>query len=142
MPGTTQAPSASPAPAADRASITPPQEVPSEPARVTSEPGATAVPAALPRTGIHVRLEAVQTCWASVFGDGKPLFSRELNPGEDRSFDAAVRISIVLGNAGGIRLTINDKPARPLGKPGQVVKVILTERNIPDFLEPPAGRHQ
>jgi cytoskeletal protein RodZ len=120
--------------------VSQPAPVPVESTAVPSEPDVRTVPAALARSGIHIRFEVLQTCWASVASDGKSVLSRELNPGDDRTFDAAERITIVLGNAGGIRLSINDKPAKPLGKPGQVVRVVLTERSIPDFLESPAGQ--
>jgi hypothetical protein len=62
-----------------------------------------------------------------------------LQPGEVQSFDAAEKFQIVLGNAGGVRLKINGKPAKPLGKPGEVLKVLINEQNLQDILDKTAG---
>jgi hypothetical protein len=73
----------------------------------------------------------------SVNSDGTRVLVRLLEPGAHQTFDADDRFYIVLGNAGGVRLRINGKPARPLGKPGEVVRVLITTQNISDFLENP-----
>ena len=77
----------------------------------------------------------MQKCWVSVKGDGNTVLSRLLEPGEDKSFDANERFYIILGNAGGVRLKINGKQSKPLGKPGEVVRVLINEQNIADLVE-------
>ncbi len=89
-----------------------------------------------PASGLHIRLSANQKCWASVTADNRKVVSRQLEPGEEQEVAASQAVVIVLGNAGGVQATINGKPARPFGKPGEVVKVILTEQNLTDFLQP------
>jgi cytoskeleton protein RodZ len=125
-----------------------PARTPSAPGTATSQPEqqpkmasvASPAPGAQPAsdaaTRILIRFEALQKCWASISADSHKIISRQLEPGDEREVAAAQSVLIVLGNAGGVRLTINGKPAKPLGKPGDVVKVTITEQNLSDFLEP------
>ncbi|HSW38595.1 MAG TPA: DUF4115 domain-containing protein, partial [Acidobacteriota bacterium] len=55
-------------------------------------------------------------------------------PGQTRSFNAKERMDIIIGNAGGINMNINGKPAKPLGNPGQVLRLTITEKTLPDIL--------
>ncbi len=87
---------------------------------------------------LRIRFEVLQTCWTSVTADNRKVLAQQLNPGDTRDFSADESILVVLGNAGGVRLTINGKPAKALGKPGDVVKVLITEQNLADLLQPSA----
>ena len=122
----------------------------SEPAAPPSESAAAAqAPAGAPTWGLQpapesnqalrIEFEVVDKCWVSVNSDGTRVLVRLLEPGARPTFGASDRIYIVLGNAGGVRLRINGKPARPLGMPGEVVKVLITTQNLADFLETPPG---
>ncbi len=88
-----------------------------------------------------LRLEIIATdkCWISLDRDGKSVLRKLLQPGEVQSFDASEKFQIVLGNAGGVRLKLNGKPAKLLGKPGEVLKVLIDEKNLQDFLDQTAG---
>jgi len=88
---------------------------------------------------IHLQFQVVQPCWISVFSDGDQIPSKILQPGDDPSYDAEKHFEIVLGNAGGVNLRINGKPAKPLGKPGEVLKLLINAQNIPDLLEKTVG---
>ncbi len=88
---------------------------------------------------IQIRLHAVQECWTSVYSDGNRIFIKMLRPGDDQSFDAAERIVVVLGNAAGVRLTINGQATKPLGKLGEVVRVSIDQKTIPDLVEKNTG---
>ena len=50
-----------------------------------------------------------------------------------RKFSAENSIKISIGNAGGLTIKINDMPAKPLGKAGEVRSVTITSANIKDF---------
>jgi cytoskeleton protein RodZ len=93
----------------------------------------------VPAKAITIQFHTTQKCWASVTSDGKRVFSRVLEPAEDPSFSADQHIAIVLGNAGGVRLTINGIPAKALGKPGEVVKVLIDGQSIPNLTEKATG---
>jgi cytoskeleton protein RodZ len=81
----------------------------------------------------------VQRCWMSLTSDGNRVVSRTLQAGESPIFDAKEQFVMVLGNAGGVRLKINGKPAKPLGAPGAVVKLLIDMQTIPDLLQKLAG---
>ncbi len=103
-----------------------PNEADSQVARV--EPGT-----------IRIEFEVLQECWVSVNRDGDRVLVKILEPGDDQTFSASEKFFLVLGNAGGVRLKINGKPAKPLGKPGEVVKVLINEQNIKDLIENSSG---
>jgi hypothetical protein len=61
--------------------------------------------------------------------DGKSVLDERLYRGDHRTFEAkeAFRFRLV-GNAGGLALTLNDIPLPPLGKRGQVVRDRVFDR--------------
>jgi cytoskeleton protein RodZ len=137
QPPATRIPLSQPPPkAADPAAGAPVQKATETPAQST-EPAATApkptIPEQQPGT-IRLQFTGVQDCWMSLTSDGNRVFSRVLQPGESPVFDAKERFEMVLGNAGGVTLTINGKPAKPLGAPGSVLKLIIDAQSIPDLL--------
>jgi cytoskeleton protein RodZ len=93
-----------------------------------------------PVTGaIQLRLDAVESCWISVTGDGKRMLYKLLQPGEGQSFAADTSFDIILGNAGGVKLKINGKPVRSLGPSGSVIRFTINPQNISDLLEKLTG---
>jgi cytoskeletal protein RodZ len=109
------------------------------PGDMTTSAATEPQPAPEGNAALRIEFEVLDKCWVSVNSDGTRVLVRLLEPGARQAFDANERFYIVLGNAGGVRLRINGKPARPLGKPGEVVKVLITTQNLPDFLENPSG---
>jgi cytoskeletal protein RodZ len=117
----------------------PPQSTPASAQEPTAAPPSET---ASPSDGSHalrIEFDVLDKCWVSVNSDGTRVLVRLLEPGAHQTFDASERFYIVLGNAGGVRLRINGRPARPLGKLGEVVRVLITTQNISDFLENPPG---
>jgi cytoskeleton protein RodZ len=119
-----------------------------EPAKASPPPAAVqevSVPAPSPSEpavdakAIRLEVSAREKCWISIHRDGNPVFQKTMQPGEIQSFRAAEKFLIIVGNAGGIQLKINGKPARPLGKPGEVIKIQIDEKNLQDFLDQTAG---
>lgn len=84
---------------------------------------------------IRLEFKVVEQCWVSVSSDGNSVLVKLLEPGDDQSFSALERFYVILGNAGGVRARINGRPAKPFGKPGEVVRVLINEQNIEDLLE-------
>lgn len=93
----------------------------------------------LPPGTIRLEFEVLQECWMSLDRDGNRILEKKLEPGDTRSFSATEKFYMVLGNAGGVRLKINGKPARPLGKSGAVVRVLINEQTIKDLVEKATG---
>jgi len=79
-------------------------------------------------------VEVVDDCWVSLDSDGNRVLVRLLRPGEDHTYAADQGFFLVLGNAAGVHLKVNGMPLKPLGKPGSVVKLAITEQNLQELL--------
>jgi cytoskeletal protein RodZ len=120
----------------------PPAERPAT--AVASAPGA-AVPTAQPtaaapagdtaRTAaIAVQLEASDICWTEVSVDGKVAMKDTLVAGQRLTFSADREVIVTAGNAGALSWTLNGKPAKPIGKAGEVQTVRVTLDNLSTLL--------
>jgi cytoskeleton protein RodZ len=58
--------------------------------------------------------------WIQVVRDGEVILERTLQPGTERAFRDRRRLDLVVGDAGAVRVTLNDKRIGPLGQDGQV----------------------
>jgi transcriptional regulator with XRE-family HTH domain len=85
---------------------------------------------------LSVEIVATGSCLVNAVVDGEPTAERFLVAGERRTFDAAQSLQFMIGDAGAVAWTVNGEPGRPLGAPGQPVRVDLTTANIKDYLAP------
>jgi len=88
---------------------------------------------------LRLEIVAKEQCWISVDVDGQPASRSLMEPGEERKFNAAERLYILLGNAGGVQLKLNGKPTKPLGDPGEVIKMNVDLENLQQFLKISTG---
>ncbi len=88
---------------------------------------------------IRIEVTVLDRCWLSVNSDGNRALVRILEPGDSQILDAEERLFLVVGNAGGIRLKINGKPAKSLGKPGEVARILINEQTMKDLFEKPSN---
>jgi cytoskeleton protein RodZ len=88
---------------------------------------------------LRIEFEVTEKSWISVVSDNGPVISKIFEPGEAQTFNASQQFKIVIGNAGGVQLRINGQPAKPLGKPGEVVKKLINYHNLPDLISSTAG---
>ena len=112
------------------------QTVPGGPATAVAEPLGSDTPV---DTKLRMEIVAKDSCWISVDVDGHPTSRRLMEPGEKRVFNARERLFILIGNAGGVQLKINGKPTKPLGDPGEVIKMNIDPENLQQFLDKSAG---
>jgi cytoskeletal protein RodZ len=84
---------------------------------------------------LHLRFEVVDSCWISLSSDGEPTFVKLLKPGESRTFAADDRFYVIIGNAAGVNLMINGRPVKPLGKSGEVVRMLINEQNMRNLIK-------
>jgi len=124
--------------AADATAATTPQPlsagaVPPEPAAAPQVAAPPPVSDIAPGT-LRLEFTAEQECWVSVRMDGTSSRSILLRQGETQTYDAKESFFVILGNAGGVSLKINGKPARALGAPGEVIRMLIDEKNIVDLL--------
>jgi cytoskeleton protein RodZ len=128
----------------------------------TRETPATATPAVLPtdrvypppapdepepvRDSLVLTMTAEQSCWVEVRADGETVINRVLTEGESETLEAQGEIVLSVGNAGGLAIRVNDQPALPLGRSGEVRKnIVITRQSLPALVEtegtaPPDGQ--
>jgi hypothetical protein len=76
-----------------------------------------------------------ESCWLEIAADGNVVISGLKDQGFRQEVTALREIRLWLGNAGGVKLFLNDRPAMPLGRAGQVRKdVTITLDNYQDFV--------
>ncbi|WP_433326377.1 helix-turn-helix domain-containing protein [Spirillospora sp. CA-294931] len=80
-----------------------------------------------PRKKVELRVKARRTTWVNVRGDkGKSLFSGMIRAGDTREWSAKKKISILIGNGSGVRLTVNGKDLGTPGEGGGVLRLSFT----------------
>jgi cytoskeletal protein RodZ len=85
--------------------------------------------------GLVLTLTAQADCWVEVRADGAMVVNRVLAQGESQTFEAHGELVLSVGNAGGVSIKVNDRPAMPLGRSGEVRKnIVITRRNLPDLV--------
>jgi cytoskeleton protein RodZ len=80
-------------------------------------------------TKLRLAVEVVKKSWVVLEADGKTVVNAEMETGERRTFEAADTFRFrTVGNAGGLRLTLNGAAVPPLGEVGEVVKNRVFDR--------------
>jgi transcriptional regulator with XRE-family HTH domain len=113
-------------------------------------PPVAAAPAVLPTDRVYPAPSAVapdgdslvltmtarQDCWVEVRADGETVVNRVLERGESQTLEAQGEIVLSVGNAGGLSIRVNDRPALPLGRSGEVRKnIVITRQNLPSLVQ-------
>ena len=100
-------------------SPTPGQESPAPPA----EPS---VSSAEPAVALQVGLRVIDTVWVRATKDGRRAWEYTLRAGQKKLITARESIALIVGNAGGVELTLNGEALPPIGERGQVRRVVFT----------------
>jgi cytoskeleton protein RodZ len=83
--------------------------------------------AAAPADKVTVQMTAEQDVWISASDhNGRLVHEGVLKKGENKTFTDDKRLSLVLGNAGGVKLYVNGKEVKNVGEDGQVQRVSYT----------------
>lgn len=99
-----------------------PRATPSAP--TTRPPGKNDSVALAQRKQVEVRVTARRSSWINVRDDrGKQLFSGLVRAGDVKQWTAKKRIRILIGNGGGVKLTVNGKDLGAPGMSGQVLRL-------------------
>jgi len=72
-----------------------------------------------------LQITAVENTWIKVIIDEKESTEYNLNPGDEIGLEAAKSYNLLIGNAGGLKITLNNKPVIIPGESGQVVTIHL-----------------
>ena len=79
-----------------------------------------------------LKVKAIEKTWLRIQSDDRPESEALLQPKETATWTAQRQFKILLGNAGGVEISLNGNPQGPLGKSGEVVHLLL-----PDEIKPP-----
>jgi cytoskeleton protein RodZ len=75
---------------------------------------------------VRVAFTATEPVWMSVKCDGAPSYTGTLIGPETKTFEASSAISVLIGNAGGVTISLNGKPLGPVGAHGEIRSLELT----------------
>jgi len=75
---------------------------------------------------LRVAFTATEPVWVSVKSDGTRAYSGMIDSQQSRQFDAARKMTALVGNVGGIKISLNGKPVGPFGSPGEVRLLMFT----------------
>jgi len=89
-------------------------------------PNNEAARSANPNSPVRVQVTADEPVWVLARADGKYIFSGTLDTNQTRSVEGNEAVTLRLGNAGGVNITLNGKPIGAVGPKGQVREVQLT----------------
>ncbi len=122
QPAETPRPEYRPAEVSDSGTI----HVPETPAPrpLTTIPAAAGAP--VEASAVRVAFTATEPVWVSVRTDGTHIYSGTLEGQQTREFDAAQKMTVLVGNAGGLNLSLNGKPVGPIGAKGEIQLLVLT----------------
>jgi len=108
------------------AQLKPPAEQQTPAAGESSEGIALSSESEKKNTGkLALLITAVEKTWIKVIIDEKESTEYNLNPGDELVLEAAKGYNLLIGNAGGLKITLNDKPVVISGESGQVVTIHL-----------------
>jgi cytoskeleton protein RodZ len=77
-----------------------------------------------------VALKAAEETWVSLQVDDQPEKEMTFKPRDGISVQAANRLRMKIGNAGGVDLALNGKPLGKFGKSGEVITVVFTPKGV------------
>jgi hypothetical protein len=79
-----------------------------------------------PGAGVRAVFTMTEPVWVSVSCDGKPAYTGTLPGKESRSFEASAVVTVLIGNAGGLTITLNGQTLGPIGAHGEIQFLELT----------------
>jgi cytoskeleton protein RodZ len=119
----TTAPAPAPEPAGAQSADAKPEQPSAE-----RQVAAPAVPESNPNPSgpVQVQVTAVEPVWVLVRADGKYSFSGTLDTNQTRTIGANENVTLRVGNAGGLTISLNGKPVGAIGNKGDVRTVQFT----------------
>ncbi|MDR7922421.1 helix-turn-helix domain-containing protein [Thermosynechococcus sp. HY213] len=90
----------------------------------TPTPTAAATPTPSPTTPetVEVKLSLSDASWLEVEADGRVVYAGILASGTERSWQAKERLIVRTGNAGAVKVSVNNGPSQPMGQLGEVTE--------------------
>lgn len=80
-------------------------------------------------SNLRLAIEVLDNAWVTLEADGKTVLNDEMKRGERRTFEASEAFRFrTIGNAAGLRLTLNGAAIPTLGEDGEVIKNRVFDR--------------
>ena len=92
--------------------------------------------------GLQVGLKVTDTVWIRATRDGRRAWEYTLRAGQRKRITAHESIGLIVGNAGGVELTLNGRTMPPIGERGQVRRVVFTPAGMSITRPPPRRRRR
>jgi cytoskeleton protein RodZ len=102
---------------------------PQTPAPVSNS-GAGAGKSSTAEPPVRVAFTATEPVWMSVKCDGAASYTGTLLGPETKTFEASTAVTVVIGNAGGLAISLNGKPLGPIGAHGETRSLELTPSGV------------
>ncbi len=96
-----------------------------------SEPVRVATPIAAPDMPLKINLTTTEWCWVAITRDGERVVYGLIEPGTRVAVEGHRLISVRLGNAAAVQLSVNGRPHRIPGAAGEVVELEFTPDDLP-----------
>lgn len=107
--------------------------LPISPINLTPTPLSTNTP--VPKQ-VKVTLELKGTSWLQIKADGKTEFEGVLNKGTKKTWTAKDSLTVRIGNAGVVLVSVNEKPSKLLGTDGEVKEMTYSkEEKLSEAIE-------
>ena len=85
---------------------------------------------------LELMIEATAQTWLSVSGNEKTLYSGIMQPQENRKFSLEKPLKLVVGNAGGVKVSVNGQSFTVLGRSSEKRVMEISAENYRQFLAP------
>jgi hypothetical protein len=89
---------------------------------------------------VRVAFTATEPVWISVKCDGALSYTGTLVEPETKTFEASTAVTVMLGNAGGVTISLNGKPVGPVGGHGETRSLELTPNGVRGLPHPSAAK--
>lgn len=99
------------------------EEIAPQPVPVPEAPPVARSPS--PSEKLSLKIEAVEDTWMKIIIDNQEANEFNLYPGDRIELEATSGYNLLIGNAGGVRLFLNDEPVTVPGDSGEVVNLEL-----------------
>jgi cytoskeleton protein RodZ len=102
--------------------------IPAEAGR-SPDPPKPSEPAAKPRgfpVAMRVAFTASEPVWVSIKSDGTRAYTGTIEGQQSKQFDASRKMTVLVGNAGALEISLNGKQVGPIGPRGEIRLLVLT----------------
>lgn len=79
---------------------------------------------------LRLSVQVLSRVWVKVTSDGKIITQQVYQPDSKLNFAASKNFSVTVGNAGAVKLSLNNKPIQNIGKPGEIRNFTITPDTI------------